>query len=336
MKTNVSLPLMATPYFDSLFDDFSIWQHADGTKILPEEGYALDDATRGFLLCLALGRQQQAETLFKYMLNSRKGDEFYGFYSAKRKPIQFPASEDAKGQVIWAMGYAYAQNFEKLSAQRLIAELSPTLLSLQTIRGLAYSLLGAVYADKVLAMTLRRALVIRFASATNEWFWPEDTLTYANGIMPYALLRYAQVFHDREAEALGRKALRFVDKQCTHGRIRGPIGYDGWFKRGDEKPADNGQQAIDVTYMMLAWACACQLSGDEEDWRQVELWNEWFEGENIAHAKMYDPETLKAYDGINLTATGHHNAQGINYHSGAESNICLLLSKYIIATRQTL
>jgi hypothetical protein len=330
----MSNALASTPYFDSLFDDFSIWQHADGTKPLPEHGYALDDATRGFLLCLALGRHEQAKTLFTYMLHSRKGDEFYGFYDDTRKPIQFPASEDAKGQVIWAMGYAYAHGFEKTAAQKLVADLSHSLLSLQTIRGLAYSILGAVYIDKVLAMALRRALVMRFSAATDGWFWPEDTLTYANGIIPYALLRYAQVFKDKEVEALGRKALVFVDAQCTRNRIRGPIGYNGWFKRGDAQPADDGQQAIDVTYMMLAWACAFQLSNNAQDWRQVELWNEWFEGENIAHAKMYDPATLKAYDGINLSASDHHNAQGVNYHSGAESNICLLLSQYVLRTRQ--
>ena len=58
---------MDTPFFDTLIDDFGIWQHTDGQAILRHEGYALDDAARGLLLCLALNRTSQAEVLFDYL-----------------------------------------------------------------------------------------------------------------------------------------------------------------------------------------------------------------------------------------------------------------------------
>lgn len=325
-----------TPYFDSLIDDFGIWQHSDGTHILRGEGYALDDATRGLVLCLALGRTGQARVLFNYLLQSRKDSDFYGFYNDSRKPIQFPASDDAKGQVIWAMGYAVHKKFEAPAARQLIANVAPSLSAMQSLRGPAYSLLGAVYADKSLAAKLKDTVAGRFAEASDGWFWPEGQLTYANGLMPYALLRYALLFHDKQAAELGRKALEFVERCCTlGGRIRGPIGYDGWFKRGDPHPADDGQQAIDAAYMIWAWIAAYQLSGSEYDLRRARAWMQWFDGSNIAHKRMYDPETMKAYDGINLHATDHHTPDGVNYHSGAESNICLLLSRYVMDTKTT-
>ncbi|HWZ65789.1 MAG TPA: hypothetical protein VNX65_03250 [Patescibacteria group bacterium] len=326
---------MITPYFDSLFDDFGIWQHADGEKPLPEHGYALDDATRGLLICLALGRSQQSNTLFNYILQSRKGDEFYGFYNAERKPIQFPASEDAKGQVAWAMGYASSLNFKKIQAQHIIGSLRQSLLSLQSVRGLAYALLGAIYYDRTLALALQRSLAGRFHNLKDAWFWPENVMTYANGIIPYALLRYALVFGDKPSEQLGRKILTFIEKQCVHERLRGPIGYEGWYKQGDPKAADDGQQAIDVTYMIFAWMCAWQLSHNKNDLRYPTLWMLWFEGENIANRKMYEQKTLKAFDGIHLNNPNHHK-QGVNYHSGAESNICFLLARYLITAQSTL
>ncbi len=323
-----------TPYFDSLFDDFGIWQHADGTKPLPEHGYALDDATRGFLVCLALGKHEQANILFDFMFHARKGDEFYGFYDAGRQPIQFPASEDAKGQVVWAMGYAISQNFRAKEASKLITQLTPGLIAMQSIRGQAYALLGAVYgSDQALATALQQGIARRFNSLTTDWFWPEEQLTYANGIIPYALLRYAAARYDAPAERLGRQVLEFLEQCSTlHGRPE-PIGYDGWFRRGEAQPAQNGQQAIDVTYMMLAWLAAYQLSADRVDLAAAQGWWRWFEGDNNAGAPMYDPVTLKAYDGINLSQAEHHNAAGINYHSGAESNICLLLAWHVLAAR---
>ena len=321
---------LQTPYFDSLFDDFSIWQHADGTKPLPEHGYALDDATRGLLVCLALGKTEQAHTLFDYILQSRSGFDFNGFYDADRQPIQFPASEDAKGQVIWAMGYAASVGFEKKKAVQLISLLAPGLLSMTAMRGQSYALLGAVYVDSGLALAMKRKLVERFNGLGNDWFWPEETLTYGNGIVAYALLRFGQIYNDDDVTKLGMKVLNFLEACYTQGgRVRSPIGNVGWFTKGQDKPAEQGQQAIDVTYMMLAWMCAYQISGDTHDRDNVHAWMQWFEGKNIAHERMYDPETLKAFDGIHQANPDHHSASGVNTHSGAESNICFLLSKYI-------
>lgn len=334
--TNKNLTLQ-TPYFDSLFDDFSIWQHADGTKPLPEHGYALDDATRGLLVCLALGKIKQAHVLFDYILQSRNGFDFNGFYNADRQPIQFPASEDAKGQVLWAMGYAASIGFEKKKAMQLVSLLTPGLLSMTAMRGQAYTLLGAVYADSSLALAMKSNLATRFSGLAEDWLWPEETLTYGNGIVAYALLRFGQIYNDSATTELGMNVLRFLEACYTRGgRARSPIGNVGWFTKGDTVPAEQGQQAIDVTYMMLAWTCAYQISNDAHDLDNVGAWMQWFEGENIAHERMYDPVTLKAFDGIHQANPDHHNANGINTHSGAESNICFLLAKYIYETRQTI
>ena len=327
---------LPTTYFDSLFDDFGIWQHADGVRPLPEHGYALDDAARGFIISLALGKHEQARTLLRYLTLSQKDGRFYGFFNADRQPIQFPASEDATGQVVWAMGYAIANNFAVGEARAIIQNVMPAVQTFTTLRGPVYALLGALYGDAALASELYTKLIRQFDNLDSDWPWPEKTLTYANGLIPYVLLRYAHLHDDQRAAETGRNILTFLEKVCTTGRMRGPVGNHGWFTRGDPLPAENGQQPIDVTCMIGAWIAAYEFSQDLGDLQQAHAWMKWYEGDNIAHEPMFDPLSGKGFDGIDIGNPDHHTASGRNTDSGAESNICYLMARYMLTTRTTL
>jgi hypothetical protein len=318
----------STPYFDSLIDDFGIWQHTDGANILRKEGYALDDATRGLLFTLLLGRMEQSEVLFSYILKSRTNDGYYGFADENRNFIPKLATDDATGQVIWAAGFAFSKDFHREESMQLITGLTPHLEKTEHVRGCAYALLGAIYINKGFADSYYKKLKSFFDNTDEDWPWPELTLTYGNAIMPYALLRYALVYGDKEAAQLGRKVLLFLEERCTYKRQRGPIGNDGWLPRGIEVAPTYSQQPIDAAYMVWAWIAAYQLSGNSFDKERCDAWMQWFEGTNIIRAKMYDPSDMRAFDGI--------DSWGVHYNSGAESNICLLLSKYISAENVTI
>lgn len=317
----------STPYFDNLIDDFGIWQHTDENSILRGEGYALDDAARGLLLTLALDRQQQSEALFSYILKSQSKDGFYGFARQDRNFIPMVASDDATGQVMWAAGYAVSKNFHKTKARRLIANTIAYIDRMGNMRGYAYALLGAVYISEEMANRYYKKLSSFFENTEDDWPWPEVSMTYGNGIAPYAFLRYGLVYNDESAVKLGRKLLEFVEEKCTHNRQRGPIGNDGWLPRESDKVPTYSQQPIDAAYMVWAWMVAYQISGNDGDLKLSQAWMQWFEGENVAGEKMYNPDDMRAYDGIDPTCV-HHN-------SGAESNICLLLSKYVLAEKIT-
>jgi hypothetical protein len=318
----------ATPYFDNLIDDFGIWEHTDGVNVLQEEGYALDDATRGLLLTLALGRIKQSETLLSYILKSQTGIGLLGFADYKREFEPTIASDDATGQTIWAMGYALSKNFHHDEVAQLIIKLTPTLDKTKYVRGCAYTLLGMIYLNKEMAEFYYKKLKAFFDNTDGDWLWPEPTMTYGNGIIPYALLRYALVYKDEEAAKLGRKVLLFVEECCTYGRKRGPIGNDGWLSKGVKVAPLYSQQPIDAAYMVWAWLAAYQLSNNSFDKERCDAWMQWFEGDNIIRVKMYDPQDMRCFDGI--------DAGGVNYNSGAESNICLLLSKYMWSKNVTI
>lgn len=318
---------LSTSYFDSLIDDFGMWQHTDGVVILRKEGYSLDDAARGLLLTLALGRQEQTKVLFSYILKSQSRDGFYGFARQDRNFIPMVASDDATGQVIWAAGYAVSKNFQRTQARRLIENTIAYIDRMGNMRGYAYALLGSVYVGEDLAGRYYKKLRTFFDNTDEDWPWPEAALTYGNGIAPYAFLRYGLVYHDESAVKLGRKLLEFLEEKCTYSRQRGPIGNDGWFPRGTEVVPTYSQQPIDAAYMVWAWMAAYQISGDVSDLKLSQAWMQWFEGDNVAHEKMYNPDDMRCFDGI--------DPDGVHHNSGAESNICLLLSKYVLAEKIT-
>jgi len=319
---------MITPYFDQLIDDFGIWQHSDGEKPLKEEGYALDDAARGLLATLALKKFDEAEVLFQYLINAQHKDGFYGFATASHKYIRYPASEDATGQVAWAMGFAYFVGFHKKEARAVALKYSARACEFKHVRGYAYALLGALYVDRKLSKKLVNKIVKMFDGASNKWFWPEPLMTYGNGIIAYALLRYALITKDDSKAELGLKVLEFVQQKCQNNRLLGPIGNEGWLSKDAKTIPAFSQQPIDAAYMIWAWLAADQYFNNPQYYINSKEWLAWYRGQNILGKAMYDTGSLKAYDGI--------DEKGIHYHSGAESNICLLLSLSMIKNKITL
>ncbi|MGD0284247.1 MAG: hypothetical protein ABSB12_01440 [Candidatus Saccharimonadales bacterium] len=319
---------MDTPFFDSLIDDFGIWQHSDGNEIYLNEGFALDDAARGLVVCLALHKFDQAEVLFKYIRSSWHLNGFYGFATKEKGFVVYPASEDATGQAMWAAGYAYSLGFHKAEANQLARSLKPVINKFSHIRGRAYALLGTVYLDLDLALTLASKLVNLFDGLEDDWFWPEPEMTYGNGIMAYALLRYAIIAKDPGTAKTGLQILKFINSMCSRNRLLSPIGNQGWLTKNQLIVPTYSQQPIDAAYMVWAWLAAYQYFNKPSYYQSAKQWMDWFEGKNIKSKKMYEPKSLKCFDGI--------NQDGINYHSGAESNICWLLSRHLLANQSTI
>jgi hypothetical protein len=310
---------MNTAYFDTLIDDFGIWEHSNGQAPNRGEGYALDDAARGLILCMLI-KHPKTDVLFDYVGKSFRNGKLYGFAYTTHRFWGAPASEDATGQVIWAMGLAQHLGYRKDEATKYMAMAKELLGQPKYVRGSAYALLGAVYTNPYWAGELAEDIKLRFAKTTNTWPWPEVFLTYANGIVPYALLRYAKVAHDSEAAKLGLGVLQFVDRACRLNGHLGPIGNQGWHAGNSKRPPVYSQQPIDAAYMAWAMLAAHEIT-QHPAWidNGAKDWMNWFEGHNITGKPIYDPTNNKCYDGIDDPAR-------VSTNSGAESNLCWLLT----------
>jgi hypothetical protein len=160
------------------------------------------------------------------------------------------------------------------------------------------------------------AALIGRPTADPSWPWPEPRLTYANALLPDALLA--------AGSALGRPALIadglhllewLLDRETVGGHLSlTPAGGSG---PGDVHGFD--QQPIEVATLAEACARAAAVTGDARWTAAVRLAAAWFDGDNDTGARMWDPATGGGYDGL--------HANGVNLNQGAESTIALISTR---------
>jgi hypothetical protein len=80
-----------------------------------------------------------------------------------------------------------------------------------------------------------------------------------------------------------------------------------------------GEQAIDVSYTILALFAFYQVYLDENYRDKMQLAFDWFLGRNHLNQIMYNPCTGGCYDGL--------ERDNVNLNQGAESTISYLLAR---------
>ena len=146
------------------------------------------------------------------------------------------------------------------------------------------------------------------------WPWPEPRLTYANAVLPEAMLAAGAALDAPSLVADGLRLLGWLlDAQTLDGHLSVvPVGGRG--------PADTvpgfDQQPIEVAALADACGRAFALTG-EQCWADgIDLALSWFLGTNDACTPLYDPESGGGCDGL--------ERDGRNENQGAESTLALV------------
>ncbi len=319
------------PVFDHLLrmtDRRGTFEHARLAEPDPTHGYCTDDVAR---VLVVVTREPAVERT----LNGVAGTalRFLGEAQAltgacrnrmdsKGNWVDEPALEDAWGRCLWGLGtaaahsdVAWARQSAVMQFERGAQERSPW------PRAMAFAALGAA---EMLAFDpenrAARLLIIDYAATAAEpsgepaWPWPEPRLTYANAVLPEAMIAAGTVLDDAPLKQRGLDLLAWLlDNQTVDGHLsvtpaagRGP---------GDKGPAFD-QQPIEVS--SLADACARAATVDTDTmWPEgVRAAAAWFHGANDAGQPMWDPETGGGFDGL--------HADGVNLNQGAESTLASL------------
>jgi hypothetical protein len=146
------------------------------------------------------------------------------------------------------------------------------------------------------------------------WPWPEPRLTYANAVLPEAMIAAGTALDDATLRRRGLDLLAWLVEFETADGHSSPTPVAG---RGaeDAKPGFD-QQPIEVS--TLADACARASAVDANPiWPDgVRAAAAWFEGDNDAGKTMWDPDTGGGYDGL--------HADGVNLNQGAESTMAVI------------
>ncbi len=333
---------MAEPLFpvsrvhlDEMSDATGIWQHARGRVPDPAHGYCTDDVARALQVDLAHARTIGWESVADSARRSLRFlqaafvpslGRFRNFRSADGEWLETVGSEDCQARASQALAEAMAiedPRFRRQAAE-LFDEALPGTLALESLRPMAAGLLGCVAAlragddGSVRAGTrsLATHLVSRFEGLSEEWPWPEETVTYENGLPPRALIVAGAVLADERAVALGRRSLDWLARaeRSGFGNLS-PIGNYGWWRR-DEVPARFDQQPIEAASMLMAAADAFDVTHEPAYSDLAEAAYDWFVGANDLGTPLCDPARGGCHDGL--------TANGPSPNQGAESTLAWL------------
>jgi len=323
-------------------DDTGMFQHARFSIPDLAEGYTTDDNARALIMAVMLYEKTQKSAylalVYRYLgfvlyAQSESG-RFRNFMTYSRQFTEKEGSEDCFGRCLWALGYTQASAKMpvgiKSACSAAVSRALPQVRTLSWSRGQAYALIGLGLIDgpevDSLISGLAALLVSRFElnAGEQDWRWFEDSLTYANAVLPWALFAaYRRLGQDRLLRA-ARESLEFLDQVTFRDGYFRAVGCKGWLVRGAQL-AQYDEQPIEASVATLAHLAAYEATADGRMLEMARRSFAWYLGENSSGEGLIDSETGGCCDGI--------TPDGINCNQGAESIIgyclaSLALSKY--------
>jgi len=344
-KTMEAVPReMPQPKLDHLIrltDDVGILQHAKFMVPDRHHGYCTDDNARALIAVLmAQDIIHDSERItdlactyvsFLHHAFNESTGRFRNFMGYDRRWVEEEGSQDSHGRAIWGLGEGIAlSRSDHLTGAALsvFEKALPALLQFTAPRAWAFGLVGIhAYLRKFSGDSeVRRAreklanrlLTLYQDCATDDWPWIEDTLTYANGKIPQALILSGQWLQRGDMLDAGLRSLEWLMYIQTDPKGHFvPIGNHGWYPRGGER-ARFDQQPIEALGMIEACREAYNVTKDDKWISHAQCCLDWFLGRNDLQTPLYDYLTGGCCDGL--------SAQGVNFNQGAESTLAWLLS----------
>ncbi|TGO05435.1 Glycosyltransferase [Serinibacter arcticus] len=232
-----------------------------------------------------------------------------------------PGTQDHWGRSLWALATAATHVTDPAVAGAALRGATVALAARSVhLRATAYAVLGAAAVlsadegDVAARVFLTASRPVLPARSTGSWPWPEPRLSYANPVVPEAMIALGRVLGDPELVGRGLVLLRWlVDLQTARGHLSVvPVGGHG---PGETLPAFD-QQPIEVAALAEAAATAWRATHGREWLGVLEIAVAWFEGENDSATPLREVGTGGGRDGL--------ERHGANENQGAESTLAWL------------
>ena len=311
-----------------LTDDVGILEHAMGALPKREHGYCSDDNARALIVVTRAGDAPElrglADRYLAFLRHAYRGDgQFLNRFEYDRTwDVRRGETLDAgSGRALWALGIA-AVGAPKAHIRWAATELftDAAVFRPRYPRSAAFAAVGAC---ELLAVgnhdgaegLAHHAVAQIGAPRSGTWIWPEDQLTYANALLPHALISVGFVLNDDSALDRGLAMLHWLVDLCT-----APDGHlsvcptTGWTPTNLTRGGH--QQPIEVSTLADAAAAAYGATTDGYWLVVLQKCIRWFLGENDGKSVMIDASSGGGYDGL--------QPNGVNPNQGAESTLAML------------
>ncbi|HSU27852.1 MAG TPA: glycosyltransferase [Chitinophagaceae bacterium] len=322
-----------------------------------DSGYTLDDNARALIAFCQHFKMTRDETDIAYMkiyldfINFclQPDGYFINYVNEQQLPAEQNNStnlEDAKGRAIWALGYFISMS--DLLPEKILYLVKEAELTLQnalqhvnrmhSTRAMSFIIKGLYYSTtkneslqhiSLIKMLSNRLVQMYRHEAGKEWQWFEIYLTYANSILPEALLCAWLATGDPVYREIAKSSFDFLLSKTFGRKSIQVISNKNWLHKGREPlPAESmvtrmgGQQPIDVAYTILALSKFYDVFKEEGYKHKMETSLNWFLGNNHLEQIIYNPCTGGCYDGL--------EENNVNLNQGAESTVSYLMARLTV------
>jgi glycosyltransferase involved in cell wall biosynthesis len=341
-----NFPPIKLDHIEKLTTDYGILQFSKFSQPDHDSGYTLDDNARALINmvlfnkaypnenCIAL-----ANTYLNFIEEIQKEDgwfnnykDFNGHLTPQNGTVNL---EDANGRALWSLGTVISHRetlpLEMISraaqcwdkAIKKIDEIKSPRAIAYTIKGLYHYYLAYKNENTKLSIEKLADELLRHYDIHSEenWCWYEDYMTYANNVLPEAMMYSYLITGDLKYKKI---ALITFDFLLSHYFMKGQlkvISNRGWFKKENER-FFYGEQPIEVATTIIALDLFYEITNNTKYKEQLQLAFVWFLGNNHLKQIMYNPENGASYDGLEDTH--------VNINQGAESTLCFFKARLIM------
>jgi len=341
-----NIPPLNLDHFKLMTTNFGMIQFAKINQPDISTGYTLDDNARALVaICLHfeethddkdLGYIQKYLDFIQYC--QKPAGDFYNYVDEN---IQFTIQneavnlDDSNGRAVWALGFLIS--LSDILPSKIISETE--LIIQKAIQGLgevhspramAFAVKGLYYyyrtikspeiLDLIKIFSNRLVDMYRHESG-DKWNWFEGYLTYANSIMPEAMIYAWLLTGETVYRGIAIASFDFLLSKIFNENGIEVISNKKWLLKG-EKAGHFGEQPIDVAYTIMTLAKYYDVFGDEEYRNKMQKAFNWFLGDNRLNQIVYNPCTGGCYDGM--------EENNVNLNQGAESTVSYLMARLTI------
>jgi glycosyltransferase involved in cell wall biosynthesis len=332
-------------HLEAMTDDTGLLQHANYDIPNRFEGYCTDDNARALTFVqermatsgatIRLENLERTYLSFLHHAFNEQTGRFRNFMGYGRNWLEDIGSEESQGRAIAAMGMSsqIATSPERRKFSRSLFDRAIVVAEdFEHARSTANALVGLCAilmgdpdhkAYQGLAFRLAKRLIDAYRENSSlEWRWFEPKMTYDNGKVAEALLRFATIAQDEIALDTGLDMLEWLCEQQRGPQDSFvPIGNNGFYIQQDRR-ALFAQQPIEAWSTILACGAAYEATKDRRWADEAETAYAWFAGQNVVGLSVVAEEGGGAFDGLAM--------EGLNENRGAESTLAYLGSTIVI------
>lgn len=307
-------------------DDTGMYEHALGAVPRRADGWCTDDNGRALAVACRSDDPAASDLIpvyLAFLVHAHEGaGRFHLRMGFDRHWTADPDSDDANGRALFGLAVAAARGPEPLrwSAGRLFDEAA--VFRSEHPRALAHAAVAA--AELVAIDPEHPAAWDLLADASRSlprpvndpaWLWPYRSLTYANALIPEALLAVGAALGDDVLVSDGLRLLAWlVDEETRKDHFSFvPTGGRG---PGEPRRPAFDQQPIEASSMADACARAFDVTAEARWLEPLALAADWFRGANDSGVLLVDPVTGGGFDGL--------ERGGVNLNQGAESTLAAI------------